>query len=238
MIDSFSDDWDTFASDWVLGDVPVLHREKVRIALKTIQEHRPDKVQEHLAGQRRGLGPMGDLVCDGLLIRACKDIPGFVPVFTRFCNEDKSAESQLRVCAELAAMCVLQEIEPLRHRRRPDAVCEIGGANVWVEVMCPEQSDLTDATYNDMQDLVELLMPCAEWRSIEVKVVGTLMHRSFPSSSMQRSKRHSMRWSNSKTEMRYVLQHMTPIQSSIRCWPMDHNSLSQVRFSADRYQLE
>ncbi len=154
----FGKTWSDVVANWYLGVRPETGPEAGWNALGTLECLWPEYLDKVLAEGARGVGVMAPVVDRGLALAACCQLVGFNSVLSRMQQGNTAALSEAQFAAALVKAGYHPVLEPWLRGKRLDTVVFVHGQRVYVEVVCPELSDVMRQAYASMQTLAERLV--------------------------------------------------------------------------------
>lgn len=132
----------------------------------------PERLDEELASNRRGLPFVVDLVDIGLTLRACEHFEGFAEVLSRVKKRQKGARSELRIAAALLQLGYRPVLEPRVKGKRLDTLISDQGNDIYFEVTAPQHSEGVRQALEGMNTLASSLTEQNPGTNIDVYLLS------------------------------------------------------------------
>ncbi len=133
--------WEQFLADWCLGVAPLQSPVEVARAFGALARRTPDRLKAFQDLNKRGIAEVAPLVALGLAIAAIEHLPNFDGMLHRLNDGQAPAEAEIKVAAALQELSLSPVLEPPLGTRVLDAMVEVEGRLVYIEVISPATSD-------------------------------------------------------------------------------------------------
>ena len=140
-------------TNWYLGSPPSINGKSAWEALHALERLLPEKIGDLLRRGIKGPAVIAPLIDLGLTLQACENLVGFDNLLARMKQGENAAFSEGHVAAAFVKLGQTPELEPTLNGKRLDTLVYVGNEKVYIEVVTPDQSDVTNQAYAAMQGL-------------------------------------------------------------------------------------
>lgn len=134
------DDWAEVVRVWCAGETPAVDADRAWDALAAVERHHPDALSQVIDSAPRGPWRIAALVHLGNNFACCERLEGFEGLAHRMRAGDEGATSELAVAAHLVRSGLVPILEPILGRNKLDALVEVEGEPIFLEVVNPQLS--------------------------------------------------------------------------------------------------
>ena len=153
----FGSSWSEVVANWYLGNSPAIPDDIGWNASDVLERLWPDYLDKVLSKGSENVYAMANLVDLGITLAACENLAGFDEVLGRMKKNERAAFSEAFFAAELVKIGYVPVFGPWLDGKRLDALVNVQGNWVYVEMITPEQSKSMKQAYVEMNDVAKRL---------------------------------------------------------------------------------
>jgi len=154
----FGSSWSEIIEHWYFGRPPAVSNDIGWEALGVVERLCPEYLDRILSKGSKDVHAMAGVVDLGITLLACEDLVSFDGILRRMKQSEKAAFSEAFFAAELVKTGYVPAFEPRLEGKRLDALVDVQGKQVYVEIITPEQSESMKRAYIGMNDLATRLI--------------------------------------------------------------------------------